>query len=341
MSPSRRRVYLTVQLLVAAALVAAVGWQFAKLLRSPELAEHPPVVRPEFLVPAGLCYLVTHTIWATFFVQLLRSQGAAVPWLTGVRAYFVSQFGKYIPGKFAVVVLRMAMLKTDHVTVGVVGVCATYETLVSMAAGAIIGVCTLPWTGFGALIEEMVGPGVWFALVIVAGLPLVLAVLNRLAARVAAKRRGPGGRPLPSPSVMMLVRGLVQDSVGWLFLGASLWLTVEGLSPRPSNWTLDHFLGLMSAVTLSYVAGFVLLFMPGGLGAREGVLQAILARQFAPVLSAALAGPFAAVVALVLRLVWTGFEAAGALSLWVLARPAPPTPTPPADPLPTPEAAHG
>ena len=100
-----------------------------------------------------------------------------------------------------------------------VGVTATYETLTSMAAGAVLGVCLLPWTGFGDRVEEKVGPVIWFGLAAVAGLPLVLGVLNRVAARIAHKRRGPDARPLPSPSVGLLARGLLQDAARVVFAG--------------------------------------------------------------------------------------------------------------------------
>src|SRR4051812_14939323 len=99
MSVTRKRAWLVVKTVAAVVIVAAVGWRFYGWLTAPELPRHPLTVRPEYLLPAGLLYLAAHTLWGTFWVQLLRSQGGNVPWLVGVRAYFVSQFGKYVPGK--------------------------------------------------------------------------------------------------------------------------------------------------------------------------------------------------------------------------------------------------
>jgi uncharacterized membrane protein YbhN (UPF0104 family) len=84
---------------------------------------------------------------------------------------------------------------------------------------------------------------------------------------------------------------------------------------------------MTAAVTLSYVVGFVVLVSPGGLGAREAVLLHVLG------------GPVAAVVALVLRLVWTTFEviAAGVLYFAARGRRVSPSHAPAhPDPLPTP-----
>ena len=56
------------------------------------------------------------------------------------------------------------------------------------------------------------------------------------------------------------------------------------------------------------------MILPGGLGARELLLQRMLTFQLAPIASSPEA--FAVIVSLVLRLVWTVFEVTFALLLW-------------------------
>lgn len=327
MTPARRRLFAALKLAVALALIAAVGWHFAKLLRSPELAEHQFRLRLPYLLLAGLLYLATHTLWGTFWVQLMNCEsrldgpghGGRVGWLTGVRAYFISQFGKYVPGKAWVILLRVALLRHYGPTAAVVGVTATYETLTSMAAGALLGVILLPWAGLGFDLLSVKG----FALLGLGLLPLTLAALTVLAKKVGRKR----AERLPHPPFLLLTQGLFQASVGWALLGLSLWCVVAGLSAEVPELTADDFLKMTAAVTLSYVIGFVVLVSPGGLGAREAVLLSILG------------GPVAAVVALVLRLVWTSFEILAAGTLYFLApgRRVSPSPVPShPDPLPIP-----
>jgi uncharacterized membrane protein YbhN (UPF0104 family) len=105
-------------------------------------------------------------------------------------------------------------------------------------------------------------------------------------------------------------------------LGLSLWATVQGVVPQPAALTADAFLQCLAAVAVSYVAGFVILVSPGGLGAREAVLLVMLTGPLREAAGEALAAPLAAVVAIVLRLVWTAFEVGCALMLYWLARPA-------------------
>jgi len=300
MSHARRRLLLALKTAVAVGLIAAVGWQFAKLLRSPELADHEFRVRWPYLLWAGLLYLAAHALWGTFWVQLLRSQNARLPWLVGVRAYFISQIGKYVPGKAWVILLRVGMLRGRGLSPAVVGVTATYETLTSMAAGAVVGVALLPWAGQDFELVSVKG----FALLGLTLLPLALVVLTVAAKRVGRKRAA----GLPRPPIWLLAQGILQAMVGWAVLGLSLWCVVAGLSAEVPELTADVYLRHAAVAAVAYVIGFVVLVSPGGVGPREWAIQQ------------AFGGSVGVVIALGLRLVWTTFEAIAAGVLYFAVR---------------------
>ena len=338
MSRTRKRLWLVVKSAVAAAIVGAVGRHFWKTLSAPEFAGTSFDLHAEYLLPAGLLYLAAHCCWGSFWVRLLRSQGVPATWYAGLRAYFVSQFGKYVPGKALVILMRVAMLRrvvetTDGEANGPpartdnwlpVAVTATYETLTSMAAGAMVGVALLPYVGvLPAVVSRNLG--LVFG---VAALPVVLAVLNKLAARVAARRRGPDAPPLPAPPLLLMAQGLLHGAAGWCLLGLSLGLVVVAVAPGTPGSLADTYPGDLAAVALGYVAGFVILLAPGGLGARELVLEYALAPRFVPALGEHPAHGLAVVIALTLRLTWTAFEVALA-GLLYFRKPAPaPAPVP-------------
>jgi hypothetical protein len=307
------RFWLVVKTFLAAVVVAAVGWQFAKLLRNPALQEHEFTLRWEYLIPAGLLYLGCHCVWGTFWVQLLWNQGVNISWSLGMRAYFVSQLAKYIPGKAWVILWRVALLRKHNAGTAIVAVTATYETLTSMATGAMLAVCLLPWAGLGLGLTLYHG----LALAAVGLMPLAAGAVNILAARMVKNKRGPDAKPFPAPSFLLLCRGMLQAMVGWLFLGLSLWLTVAGLSSTPTPLNPELFLEDLSAVAISYVAGFAAFILPGGFGAREAVLQKVLAVQLLPTEGGA-AAPVAAIIAIVLRIIWTSFEVAISIICWIM-----------------------
>lgn len=310
---NRKRLWFALKAALAVAIVVGVARHFARILEKPELDPYPFALRLQFLLPAGVFYLLAHCCWGGFWVRLLRSQGVRVSLLVGLRAYFFSQFGKYVPGKAWVILMRVAMLRD---AVGgkplAVAVTATYETLTSMAAGAFIAVLLLPWL---EVLPEVVSRNIVFVFAI-AGLPVVLALLNKVAARRMARLRGPDAPPLPSAPLLLLAQGLLQGAVGWCLLGLSLMLTVQAVSPEPPAWRTDAYLPDLAAVALSYVAGFVVLVAPGGIGVRELVLEYALRPQFAAGSEPSVGAAQAAVVALVLRLTWTVAELTVALGLY-------------------------
>jgi uncharacterized membrane protein YbhN (UPF0104 family) len=304
MSPSAKRAWVAVKTVLALAIIVGVGVQFWRILNRPELADPPFALRWPYLALSGGLYLAAHIVWGTFWWQLLRSLGAGMPWPVALRAYFVSQFGKYVPGKVWVLLIRVGLLRPTGVSPAVVAVTAGYETLTNMAAGAMLAASLVPLVGVGGTYVS----GNTLLLVGIAALPAGAWLFIKIAGRIARRARGPDARPLPNPPVWLLLAGLLQAAVGWCLLGISLGAAVHGVHPEPPPPSAAGFVRLLAAVAAAYVVGFIVLVSPGGLGPREFLLKEFLAADFAGQLPDSTAEATAVVVALVLRLVWTVFE---------------------------------
>jgi uncharacterized membrane protein YbhN (UPF0104 family) len=318
---TRRRLWLVVNLVTAIAILAGVAGYFTKSLRDARFDLSRLQVRVDLLVLAGVLYIAAHTCWALFWVRLLHHEGVKVSWYAGLRAYLISQFGKYLV-KGWVVVMRIGMLRHDtHAHPIPVAVTAVYETLCSMAAGALIGLLLLPQ--LGVLPVEVTSRT--SALLTMAALPVVLGVLNKLAARVVAKKRGTQARQFPAPSPFLLAQGLVHGACGHCLLGLSLGLTVMSVLPEAPG-PAETYAADLGANAIAYVAGFLVVVAPGGLGAREFVLATALAPRFAAVAETQDAFALAIVTALLLRFVWTVAEVVVAVPLYFVQPPAAPIP---------------
>ncbi|MBA4066732.1 MAG: hypothetical protein C0501_24105 [Isosphaera sp.] len=322
MSTPARRLWRVVNPLVGVAILVGVGVYFADILSASGFDLRTLTVRYELLVPAGLLYLLAHLCWATFWVRLLHFEGVRVSGFAAVRAYYVSQVGKYFPVKGWVVVMRVGMLRHDaHAHALPVGVTAVYETLCSMAAGALVGVLLLPQ--LGVLPAQVTGQTT--LILVVVALPLGLGVLNRVAVRLVSRRRSPAARALPSPSIFLLAQGLVHGVCGHCLLGLSLGLTVRAVVPDAPS-LFETYPADLGANALAYVAGFLVAVAPGGLGPRETMLKLLLAPRLAAGLGPEAAAALAVVVALLLRVVWTTAEVALAGVLYLFRPPAAPIP---------------
>jgi glycosyltransferase 2 family protein len=312
-----RRWWPFLKIAVFIAILAGVGWQFARILQSPELQQTDQTrspaeilwdqmsrAEPVGLVASGFLYLLGLAFSAFFWLHLLRVVGEPRPVLPGLRAYYVAHLGKYSPGKGLALVMRATMAARAGVRPGAAALTAVYEILTTMAAGALVAAILVSW-------QMRDNPALtWRALglLALAGIPILPGVFNLVVQRLSA-------RFLPGqPAVMgrlrtkTLLLGLVSTACGWFFLGASLEAVLHSLGLSEGTWTASGWLRSTAFIAASYVAGF-LTPAPGGLGVREFILEQLLAPQI---------GPRAVVVVLLLRLLWTVAEVLCAALVWWL-----------------------
>lgn len=269
---------------------AAVGWtiwQGWRDLQQQDVAWD--ALRWGWLLPAlGLSFLGTVPGWL-FWHTLLHRFGLPISKRHSFRAFYLSQLGKYVPGKVMVVAIRASIAATVPRPTSnahsnsfqpwlIVSAAAVIETLMFIAVGSSVGfVCgaTLlteqTWVlGLGAAF----GCGILFMM-----LPPILKIwivrLPLLKSR--AERQWLASRWTWD----LFAGGSVSFVGGWLLLGGGL-LSLTMLLPGQAT-DLSELPRTTAGVTLSTVIGF-LSFVPGGLGVREIVLFPILRPKFSAVL---------------------------------------------------------
>jgi uncharacterized membrane protein YbhN (UPF0104 family) len=228
------------------------------------------------------------SLW--FWNRLLVQLGARVPLAQVARAYYAGHPGKYVPGKATVILIRAALLSAAGVPSALTAFTATLETLTCMAAGVVTAVLLLPWIvaelpQLQALAEFAARPAWRIAFPVAAligslcGLALLSHLSTRLARRMAVALPAVGslGQPVP---LRTFAAGLGVFLAAWWLQGATLGLTLQGLSSQPVSWSDWPLWTGASAVSL--VAGFLAFFAPGGLGVREGLLMELLRQQVGP-----------------------------------------------------------
>jgi uncharacterized membrane protein YbhN (UPF0104 family) len=180
----------------------------------------------------------------------LRALGSEPP--TGLlTAFFAGQLGKYLPGGAWQYVGRAGLAARLGVPLRIGVGSLAIEASCSFVTAALVASLTLATTPSGAAIS---------AAILLAGLAL-LALLSRstLAQRAVADvgaLRGATSRYL----------------VDWIPFGVAFWLIANGLYDVPFS-DLPLYTGIFA---LAWLAGFVVVFAPGGLGIREAVIVALL-----------------------------------------------------------------
>ena len=175
--------------------------------------------------------------------------------------YAVSQYGKYLPGNFAHYALRHAWSRRYEIAHAELGLASILEA--ALLVFAALGMTLLADTRQLRLISS-IDPIIAIALVFAS-----VALLG-LALQWARGRRLFGAVVPNLPSLSALIFCIVCYAI-FLFGSAAL---MRGLASALA-FHVDSFAMLLAASAASWLAGFVVIGAPGGLGVREATFVAL------------------------------------------------------------------
>jgi hypothetical protein len=243
-----------------------------------------PAFRPGWLALSLAGLLPALAFEAGLWRTLLASLGHRLPIRRSAGMWFVSGLARYIPGNVWQFLGMMELGATSGVPRGATLTSVALHQVFCNLAGLLVGAPLLA-DAFGLSPGGRVAVGAALVVGMAAVLsPPVLVRANALFTRVA--RPEGGSVELSAGRVCLILAGYCAY---WLTVGLSFSALGRSLgiaAGEPLAWA--------SAFCASYVAGYLSLLTPSGLGVREGVLALLLAGVAGP-------GP-AAVVALVARL---------------------------------------
>lgn len=253
------------------ALLAVVGWFVARTFidRWEEFRTYPL----DLQVNPGLLVLAALVVWSGYAALIAGWRGVLrgwnetlAPWQAG-RIWALSSLGKYLPGKIWAVAGMVVMAQRAGVRPVAAAGSALVMQLLAMGTGAavvaltgVLALATDGWLRLG-LIAVLVAS--------VAGTLVLLQTgwLNRILARL------PGGvDQVATPTPLSILGGVAANVLAWGAYGVAVWLLARALIPEVSF----PLLTTMGAFAASYIVGFLVLLVPGGLGVREGVFVLML-----------------------------------------------------------------
>jgi glycosyltransferase 2 family protein len=313
----RHHAWRVCKALVALAILTAVAWQFWRDVHHESLENLN--FQWQWLVLSAVLYLVGISFSGWYWYRLLLAFGQRPLLLAALRAYYVSQLGKYLPGKAWALLLRGTLVQGPEVKLSVALVATFYEVLTTMASGALLAAVVF------AIQQPRLLGGNWnpvllgVVLLAVCGVPLLPGVFNRVVRLLAGRFRNIEGFKVPGLRPFNLIEGLATTSAVWICFGLSLWAMISGLLPEPQPLTVELWAGYTAIVALACVAGFVAIVVPGGVGVREWVLDRLLVPELAAV-GVLGAQSQTVMIVLMLRVTWTAGEVVLAALFWPVLR---------------------
>jgi hypothetical protein len=197
---------------------------------------------------------------------LLAALGSPLPLRAAAGVVFVGQLGKYVPGSIWPVLAQMELGRAHRVPRRRSATASLLTMLLSLAAGLIAALLTLPWLAGGPTARYR-----WALLLA----PVLLAclhprVLNPVLGRLLRLVRRP---PLEQPLTGRAVSTALAWALGsWLPYGAQVWLLAVRLGAPPGRAAVLAVGGFAFA----WSVGFLAVFVPAGVGVRELLLVAVL-----------------------------------------------------------------
>jgi len=229
--------------------------------------------------------------------------------MTGIRLghwrvayiWFVSNLGRYLPGKLWQIAGMAVMARTEGIPAGGAAASGVLGIVICMLAGAVVGLVLFP--------AGVAGDYAYLLSWAWVGLPVALAflhpwLLNRLLSLISR----PGGKPQIQRKLRFgeLVIWFVLNLGVWLAYGLSFHYFILSVIPD-AGLSVSDSAGIYA---VGYIIGFLAVFAPGGLGVRELL--------FVGLLAASLGELRATVVALISR-IWLTLAELVPLSVMLLA----------------------
>jgi uncharacterized membrane protein YbhN (UPF0104 family) len=224
------------------------------------------------IVLVGIAYSVLVGVWKV----ILKQSGYVISYTKMFKIWFVSNLGRYIPGKVWQLLGMLYLLEKEKVPKSKSFTVAILAQALSSMAGILVMLGFLRYD----LYREFFSQSLWFLFVLlafVAGV-VILIIYPELLQKVI--NLGLGFLKKDKISINYKPKNLLFYLLfytgSWLLFGFCFLFFIRSITPAP----FGMYFGVTGAFAGSVTIGFLAFFAPGGVGIREGILVALLNAYF-------------------------------------------------------------
>ena len=306
MSNSNRRPLLAKIASLAGVLIGLAGVAFVVrtlLTKREEVGDAFSQLNGGTLIASLILGLCAMTLIGFLWTRMLVTRGHHAPPRSAMSWYFAGQLGKYVPGGIwpivgrAELAVRGGVPRPDaYVATGLSMVTTYLAAALTICLGSLLS-WSYPLVGIIGLTAFALG---FLAFSNATLRTKVLTVLTRVSPRASA---------LTEPRRLLILTA--SHLPAWILMSLSTSVTASAFG---ADIGIMHMLFITSA---SWLAGFVVVGVPGGIGVRESVFTALAGTALTPGVAVSLA--------LASRVVFIAVDLLGALVAHLIARTAPST----------------
>ncbi len=288
---ARSRWFRWLRIGFSAIALGYIGWALEHYWNAYASQPLEPHLRWDMVLASGAVFLATYAVLIQTWRIMLVEWDARLSFWRAAHIWSVANLYRYVPGKVWQIGAMGMMAQREGVSPVAATGSALLNTVVNITTGFAIALAT------GSVALDAYHPGASRVALVLTVLALVgLLALPASMPRVLAAARRLSGRDLPVASVppRVIAYAIVGNLITWVMYGFAFQLLVIGVLGHAAG-ALPSYVAVYSA---SYVLGYIVLFLPAGIGARDGAMAAAL-----PAFKL-MAGPQALLIAVSSRL-WT------------------------------------
>jgi len=265
---------------VQVAVIGAIGFFLVRtVVRNwQEVAEFPWHFNPWLLILSLLVLGGTIFFMIVLWRWLLARLGGKIPLSAAFRIFSISSLGRYLPGKVWQVVGMVYLGRKEGVRAEAGVWAALLAQILAVLSGFLVTLAALFVEQKRMLAPLLDRLGVesislwWFILPLVVVLvllhPRILERITNLLLKLF--KREPLRFKL---SYLGLLGFFLLYALSWLCYGSAFYLFLASVNPLPiTDWVV-----VTGGFAAAYIVGLLAIFVPGGLGVREGILALFLA----------------------------------------------------------------
>ncbi|MCK4301971.1 MAG: flippase-like domain-containing protein [candidate division Zixibacteria bacterium] len=272
-----------VKFLLAVTVIYFAGQQLVS--NWAEVSGYQWTLDPPMLALSVVLHLLTFALFSKVWCLLIRAFGFDVPLRHGFKIAYIANLGRYIPGKFWPVIGMIYLLKKIRIDMETAFASWGVATLLGLPPAFLVGFITFYFFPdmLSGIWGDNLGVGPLLAVIATFGASgfLVFAPDRTMALFnwvIGLLRRPPVQFKLSRKTAMQVYGGYF---VCWVCYGLAFYTFVNGVMAEPG---IPLAAGIGAFVT-AYLIGYLFVFSPGGLGAREWVLIAVLTPFLGPIAS--------------------------------------------------------
>ena len=267
MTTGRRKLFVAAQWIFAAAIVWAAGNALRGQWRAAADRLATLSVEWTWIAAATAIVLLTYVLLIDTWRALLAGWGGYLHFNTAARIWFISNLGKYLPGKVWSIAAMSVMAREQAVSPVAAAGSSILIQLITIATGIALAL----FMGVRAIDQPVLATVVAIILgAAIASLPVTLPALARVASALTGR-----AIEVPPLGVSTLFLTVARSLLSWLAYGVAFQLFVRGVLGSAAGETSSY----IAVYAASYILGFLALFAPGGVIVRESALVAGMVRM--------------------------------------------------------------